>query len=124
MAMNKDDFEKELSRVEKVSLGEAKKWTDAVLNSIMRATKNKGGVKFVGFGTFENVKTKARVGRNPQTGGKINIPENRKPKFAPGKTFSDSIGIKNAKATPVVDEAAATSEKPANKPPKAQNKPA
>lgn len=126
--LNKDDFVKELSRVEKVTLSDANKMVDAVLKGIMRATKNKGGVKFVGFGQFENRKTKARVGRNPQTGEAINIPENRKPVFEAGTVFENMIRDTKKKSTPVeaapaVDaepagEAAPATEKPKSKAPR------
>ncbi len=48
-------------------------------------------VSFVGFGTFSVSKRKARVGRNPQTGDKINIPASKVPHFRAGKTLKEAI---------------------------------
>jgi len=48
-------------------------------------------VSFVGFGTFSVSKRKARVGRNPQTGAKINIPATRVPHFRAGKALKDAV---------------------------------
>ncbi|MBT7615705.1 MAG: hypothetical protein HN590_00300, partial [Calditrichaeota bacterium] len=36
-------------------------------------------------------KREARIGRNPATGGKINIPAKTVPKFSPGKKFRDLL---------------------------------
>jgi len=48
-------------------------------------------VSFVGFGTFSTSKRKARVGRNPQTGEKLNIPAARVPHFKAGKALKDAV---------------------------------
>jgi len=48
-------------------------------------------VSFVGFGTFTVNKRKARVGRNPQTGAKINIPATKVPHFRAGKSLRDAV---------------------------------
>jgi DNA-binding protein HU-beta len=47
--------------------------------------KRQGKVTLVGFGTFKAIEKKAKVGRNPKTGAKINIPKKRVPKFIAGK---------------------------------------
>ena len=48
-------------------------------------------VTLVGFGTFGVRQRKARIGRNPQTGGTIQIPAKRVPKFVPGKTLREKV---------------------------------
>jgi DNA-binding protein HU-beta len=48
-------------------------------------------VSFVGFGTFTVSKRKARIGHNPQTGEKINIPATKVPHFRAGKTLKEAI---------------------------------
>ena len=47
--------------------------------------KRQGKVTLVGFGTFKAIEKKAKVGRNPKTGAKINIPKKRVPKFIAGQ---------------------------------------
>lgn len=56
--------------------GLTKKQANEALESILKNTyKNakKGPVQLVGFGTFKEVKRKARNGVNPATGAKIKI---------------------------------------------------
>lgn len=60
---------------------EAKNAIEAVLDSIKSGVENNGKVQLLGFGTFKQQTRKARVGRNPQTGAAINIPEKTVTKF-------------------------------------------
>ncbi|MFH1710446.1 MAG: HU family DNA-binding protein [bacterium] len=54
------------------------------LNVISEALVKGEKVRLVGFGNFL-VRTRAsRVGRNPQTGEQINIPQSKSPAFVPG----------------------------------------
>lgn len=67
---------------------------DGVIKTIQDAVVAGERVQLVGFGTFETTTRAARVGRNPQTGENISIPESKSPKFKAGKAFKDAI--KNA----------------------------
>jgi DNA-binding protein HU-beta len=75
--------------------GISKKAATASLNSFVGAvtTELKKGkrVPLVGFGTFEVRKTKARMGRNPQTGKALKIPAGRRPAFKAGKALKDAV---------------------------------
>ena len=72
-----------------------KKQADATLLALVEltvATVKKGEpVKIPGLGTFRKVQTKARMGRNPQTGEPIKIPARKKVRFSVAKTFKDSV---------------------------------
>ena len=43
------------------------------------------------FGSFKLAKRKARIGRNPQSGEKINIPEKIVVKFKPSSLFKEEL---------------------------------
>ena len=72
-----------------------KKQADNVLQQLVELTVNsvrKGDpVKIPGLGTFRKVQTKARMGRNPQTGEAIKIPARKKVRFSVAKTFKESV---------------------------------
>ena len=72
-----------------------KKQADVVLVSLVDLTVNsvrKGDpVKIPGLGTFRKVQTKARMGRNPQTGEAIKIPARKKVRFSVAKSFKESV---------------------------------
>ncbi len=73
----------------------SKKQADGVLQSLVELTVGsvrKGDpVKIPGLGTFRKVQTKARVGRNPQTGEPIKIPARKKVRFSVAKTFKEAV---------------------------------
>ena len=48
-------------------------------------------VNITGFGKFEAVTTKPRIGRNPATGEAVDIPAKTAVKFRPGKSLKDSV---------------------------------
>lgn len=72
-----------------------KKQADAVLTTaleaIMEAVSEGKKVTLVGFGSFEPRDRKAREGRNPKTGEKMEIPATTVPAFSPGKMFKEKV---------------------------------
>jgi DNA-binding protein HU-beta len=89
--MNKDELVDVV--VEKASV--TKKQADAVLSAaleaISEAVADGEKVTLVGFGSFEARERKAREGRNPKTGDKINIPAAVVPTFSAGKAFREAV---------------------------------
>jgi len=86
---------KEIVEAVSASAGISKKDTAAVIDSLLAAITDavvKGeSVQFVGFGIFESRKRDARVGKNPATGEKIDIPASTVPAFKAGKAFKDAV---------------------------------
>jgi len=77
----------------------AKKQADAVLEglvaTIVASLKKGDPVKIPGLGTFKKVQTKARMGRNPQTGEAIKIPARKKVRFTVAKPLKVAVlGLK------------------------------
>jgi DNA-binding protein HU-beta len=72
-----------------------KKQADVTLQALVEltvSTVRKGDpVKIPGLGTFRKVQTKARMGRNPQTGEAIKIPARKKVRFSVAKTFKEAV---------------------------------
>jgi DNA-binding protein HU-beta len=72
-----------------------KKQADAVLttalDTIMEAVSNEDKVTLVGFGSFESRERKAREGRNPKTGEKMEIPATKVPALSAGKLFKEKV---------------------------------
>lgn len=71
--MNKGDLIEKIAKDADISKKAAEASINSMLSGIMKGVK-KESVQLVGFGTFKNVKRKARMGVNPQTGAKIKIP--------------------------------------------------
>ena len=64
---------------------------DAVLEAIVGALKKGDSVTLVGFGTFKISARAARVGRNPQTGGTVNVPARNAVVFKSGAALKDAV---------------------------------
>ncbi len=61
------------------------------LTTVQDSLKRGEKVVLTGFGTFSLRPKKARPGRNPKTGERINLPARKTPGFTAGKSFKRSI---------------------------------
>lgn len=89
--MNKQDLIKKIVRDTGCTKRLATQTVDLFLSSITKALKKGDDVTFVGFGTFRKAKRKARIARNPLTGGKVKVPRRNVVRFAAGKALKSSI---------------------------------
>ena len=64
---------------------------EAVFDSIQEFLAEEEKVQLIGFGTFEVRERAARKGRNPQTGGEIQIPATKVPAFKAGKNLKEAV---------------------------------
>jgi DNA-binding protein HU-beta len=75
--------------------GLSKKDVEAVLNGFLgevtEALAKGEKVQLIGFGTFETRKRAGRIGRNPQTGKEIRIPESVVPAFKAGNKLKEAV---------------------------------
>ena len=89
--MTKSQLVQKLAEASELS----KKQADITLLALVELTvgtvKKGEPVKIPGLGTFRKVQTKARMGRNPQTGEAIKIPARKKVRFSVAKTFKESV---------------------------------
>ena len=90
--MTKAELIEHMAKEAGISKPAANKVLDSFTDGVKKALKKKDGkVSLVGFGTPSKVHRKARTGRNPQTGAKINIKARNAVKFTPGKALKDAI---------------------------------
>jgi len=64
---------------------------DILIKFIVSTVKKDKVLKIPSLGTFKLKQTKARMGRNPQTGEPIKISAKRKVAFSAAKVFKESI---------------------------------
>lgn len=89
--MNKKELTDAIADAAEISKADAARALDAFVAAVTKTLKKKKTVVIVGFGTFSTARTKAREGRNPQTGEKIKIKAKTAPKFKPGATLKDAV---------------------------------
>ena len=70
---------------------------NAILNEITLALANGDRVELRGFGAFSVKERKARVGRNPRTGAKVEVSEKAIPFFKTGKELRVRLNEQAAK---------------------------
>ena len=69
----------------------AQEAVNAVFDAITKSLSRGEEVGVTGFGTFKVAKAKARMGVNPKTGEKIQIPAMTRPKFRAGKELKEAV---------------------------------
>ena len=89
--MNKNDLIEVIASNADISKNAASRALDAVIDSITNSLSRGQEVILVGFGSFGINKRAARVGRNPQTGESIRIPEAIVARFKAGKKLKEAI---------------------------------
>jgi DNA-binding protein HU-beta len=89
--VTKEELIAKCAREANVTKAQATRALNSILDGVTRSLKKGQKVSFVGFGTFEVTRRKARMGRNPQTGQAIKIPASRVAKFRPGKALKDAV---------------------------------
>ncbi len=95
MVKNKSDILKELSNNYPNFLKkDLAKFIDIILYEITSALKKKERVEFRDIFTMETKIQKARIGRNPKTNEKIQVPEKKTIKFKMSKEWFKKINEK------------------------------
>ena len=89
--MTKTQLVEKLAEHANLSKQQANTALESLADLVVRSVKAGDPVKLPGLGTFRKRETKARVGRNPQTGAEIQIPAKTKAAFTVAKSFKDSV---------------------------------
>lgn len=90
--MNKAELIDNMAKVSKLSRTHCKAALEAFITCVSSALKQNKTISLTGFGTFVIMKRKSRVGVNPATGKKMQIPAKNVPKFKPGKALKSLVG--------------------------------
>ena len=71
---------------------------ETLFESVIGALKAGDKIEIRGFGSFRTRQRKARTGRNPKTGDKVDVPAKRVPFFKPSKELRDSVNPKGTQS--------------------------
>ena len=92
--MNKVELVNFISSEHCVTKYEARRALNMVTDCISKLIMDGKSVDLNGFGSFEISKLNSRIGRNPNTGEKINIAASVKPIFRVSKKFKEACNQK------------------------------
>ena len=94
--LTKADLIEEVLKVTELPRKESETIVETIFDSIILAIQKGEKIEIRGFGSFRTRERRGRVGRNPKTGEKVEVPAKRIPFFKPSKELKDFV---NAEAT-------------------------
>lgn len=89
--MNKTDLINNIATKSGLSKKDVESVLNGFLGEVTEALASGDKVQLIGFGTFETRKRSSRVGRNPQTGKEMEIPESVIPAFKAGNKLKEAV---------------------------------
>ncbi|MBI3894630.1 MAG: integration host factor subunit beta [Acidobacteria bacterium] len=89
--MTKADLIEEVSRAIEMSRKESELIVETIFESIVKALRAADKIEIRGFGSFRTRQRRPRVGRNPKTGARVEVPPKKVPYFKPSKELKDLI---------------------------------
>ncbi len=105
LTLTKADLIEEVLRITELPRKESETIVETIFDSIIGSLQKGEKIEIRGFGSFRTRDRRGRVGRNPKTGEKVEVPAKKIPFFKPSKELKDFV---NNSAAP----AAAASEYP------------
>ena len=113
--MTKADLIEEVSRVVEMTRKDSEVIVEAIFDSIVRALRAGDKIEIRGYGSFRTRQRQPRVGRNPKTGARVEVPAKKIPYFKPSKELKDVVnnaadraGAQGGALAPAGDDQAAT----------------
>ncbi|MBI2817707.1 MAG: integration host factor subunit beta [Acidobacteria bacterium] len=94
--MTKADLIEEVSRVVEMTRKDSEVIVETIFESIVKALRAADKIEIRGFGSFRTRQRKPRVGRNPKTGARVEVPSKKVPYFKPSKELKDLINASRA----------------------------
>jgi len=100
--MTKAELIEEVSRVVEMTRKDSEEIVETIFDSIVGSLHKGEKIEIRGFGSFRTRQRQPRVGRNPKTGTRVEVPSKRIPYFKPSKELRDLVNqsAQNAAASP------------------------
>ena len=89
--MTKADLIEEVSRLAELTRKDSEVIVETIFDSVVRALRTGDKIEIRGFGSFRTRQRKPRVGRNPKTGDRVEVPPKKIPFFKPSKELKDLV---------------------------------
>jgi len=89
--MTKAELVEEVSEKTGLPKKQAEIVVNTVFESIVETLKTGEKIELRGFGSFRIRQRDSRMGRNPKTGEKVDVPAKRIPYFKPGKELRELL---------------------------------
>src|SRR5579862_359471 len=89
--MTKADLIEEVARITEVTRRDSEVIVETIFDSIVHSLRAGDKIEIRGFGSFRTRQRNSRIGRNPKTGARVEVPAKRIPFFKPSKEMKDLV---------------------------------
>ena len=89
--MTKAELIEEVSKVVEMTRKDSETIVETIFDSIVNSLHKGEKIEIRGFGSFRTRQRQPRVGRNPKTGSRVEVPSKRIPFFKPSKELRDLV---------------------------------
>ena len=89
--MTKAQLVEEVARTTQLTKKHAELIVNTVFDSIVQSLREGEKIELRGFGSFRIRQRGARIGRNPKTGARVEVPPKKIPYFKPGKELKELL---------------------------------
>ena len=103
--MTKADLIDEVSRLAELTRKDSEVIVETIFDSVVRSLRAGDKIEIRGFGSFRTRQRRGRIGRNPKTGEKVEVPAKKIPFFKPSKELKDFVNGPEAAASAAPGEA-------------------
>jgi integration host factor subunit beta len=104
--MTKVELIEDVSQAVEMTRKDSEVILDAIFDSVVRALRGGDKIEIRGFGSFRTRQRQPRVGRNPKTGARVEVPAKLIPYFKPSKELKDLVNSESTGGQPGIPEAA------------------
>lgn len=99
LTLTKADLIEEVLRITELPRKESETIVETIFDSIIESIQKGEKIEIRGFGSFRTRQRRGRVGRNPKTGEKVEVPPKKIPFFKPSKELKDFVNNAEAQAS-------------------------
>ncbi|HWC16864.1 MAG TPA: HU family DNA-binding protein [Terriglobales bacterium] len=89
--MTKADLIEEVARITDVTRRDSEVIVETIFDSIVHSLRAGDKIEIRGFGSFRTRQRNSRIGRNPKTGDRVDVPAKKIPFFKPSKELKDLV---------------------------------
>jgi integration host factor subunit beta len=97
--LTKADLIEEVLRISELPRKESETIVETIFESIIDALQKGDKIEIRGFGSFRTRQRRGRIGRNPKTGAKVDVPPKKIPFFKPSKELKDFVNNSESNGT-------------------------
>ena len=94
--MTKADLVEKVTAAGELTRRDGEVIVETIFDAVIGALKSGDKIEIRGFGSFRTRQRNSRIGRNPKTGERVEVPAKKVPYFKPSKELRDLVNPQEA----------------------------